>query len=102
MKALGLTLLGLVVVGCHFGSPVFTPNPKDPAFHCHRQDGSVDPNAVWCFPTDGTHTCCLENYICGTLEGQPNCEYQGNPDNGSNGGDLFAARKPMPRMSEAP
>lgn len=101
MRAFALALLALVVIGCHFGTPVFTPDPKK--YPCHRQDGSADPNANWCFPVDGSHTCCLENYKCGTLEGQPNCEYQGNPDNGSNGGDLFGAkRKTMPRMAESP
>lgn len=94
---IGILVLGLIVaiVGCDFSGPVFTPKPGD--YPCHRQDGSADPNANWCYPLDGSHTCCLQNYRCSSLEGEPSCSYQGNPDNGSIG----AAQKSVPRTPES-
>jgi len=89
----------LVAVGCHVSSPVFTPAPNDPAYPCHRSDGSSDPNANWCFPVDGTHTCCPERSTCSSLEGQPVCSYQG-PEVGPGG--LFEVRKPAARTAERP
>jgi hypothetical protein len=77
-------------------SPAITPKPGD--YPCHRQDGSADPNAVWCFPVDGTHTCCLENFSCTTLEGKPVCSYDGpaRPP-----GDFDMARRPLDRTKDS-
>lgn len=99
MKALGCTLLALIFVGCHTESPVFTPDPHDKNYPCHRADGSADPNANWCFPVDGSHTCCPERSTCSSLEGQPICAYQG-PEVGPGG--LFEAQRSVARMPENP
>lgn len=97
--------VGACLVACHTDSPIFTPPKDDPAYHCHRQDGSVNPNATWCFPVDGTHTCCPMSYSCEPPminTTVPGCEYQGNPDNPI--GNLGAAPtdKHAARMSDTP
>lgn len=99
MRAVVLALVALVVAGCHFDSPIFTPDPHDKAYPCHRADGSADPNATWCFPVDGSHTCCPERSACSSLEGQPICAYQG-PEVGPGG--LFETRRPIARTPEHP
>jgi hypothetical protein len=98
VRAVGAFLVALVVIGCHFGEYV-TPDPHDKAYPCHRADGSADPNANWCFPVDGSHTCCPERSSCASLEGQPICAYQG-PEVGPGG--LFEARRPVARTPEHP
>jgi hypothetical protein len=95
-----IALVGLVsVTGCaaHSSPGPLTPDPKD--YPCHNEDGSADPNANWCYPVDGTHTCCRENNSCSSLEGQPVCEYQG-PAVGP-GGNFDEARKPMSRTKDS-
>lgn len=89
-----LTLV--IFSSCHTKSPVFTPDPKDPAYHCHAADGSVIADAVWCFPVDQTRTCCPFEHKCSTLGGEQTCEFIGRPDQ-----PTFAARKPAKRSSES-
>lgn len=95
MKALGLALLAVVAVCCNTQSRVFTPDPNDKAYHCHDSSGAVIADAVWCYPEDGTHTCCPFENKCSTLEGDQICEYIGRPDQ-----PTFAKRAPTKRMPE--
>jgi hypothetical protein len=97
---LRLVFLGILTASCHLSSPIFTPDPKDPAYPCHDENGAAAADYVWCFPVDHSHTCCRANFTCGTLEGEPSCSYQGNPDNGSNGA-IGSAQKSVPRMPES-
>jgi hypothetical protein len=92
MKVVGLALLTLIVVGCHFSDYVHA-NPKD--YRCHHSDGSADVEAQWCFPMDGTHTCCAGGTFCNQYGGCTDSTVYPN---------LEAARKrkSMPRMSESP
>jgi hypothetical protein len=98
VRALGLAVLALVVfAACNTQSPVFTPDPKNPAYHCHDSSGAVIADAVWCYPTDGTHTCCPFEHQCSSLGGDQTCEFIGRPDQAT-----FAARKPAKRLPESP
>lgn len=45
---------------------------------------------VSCFPLDGTHTCCRENYSCV----QDGCDYLGNPHTFGAGESAHEARTP--------
>jgi hypothetical protein len=91
-RALCLLLLTVVVVGCHFSDYVHA-DPK--SFHCHHSDGSADVEAQWCWPMDGTHTCCVSGTFCN--------QYGGCTDS-TVYPDLVAARKrkSIPRMAESP
>lgn len=92
--ATGLVLLLAVVItligcGVHTESPIFTAAPGD--YPCHNADGSARPNAVWCYPVDGTHTCCSEYDICAPND---RCRYAGHPET------LGGALVEMPRQRE--
>lgn len=54
--------IGILFAGCHTNTWVFTPDPKE--YPCHWADGSADINADWCFPKDGTQTCCHTGFHC--------------------------------------
>lgn len=99
--ALGLALLALLVAGCRLSSPVFTPDPKDPSYHCHAADGSVIADGVWCLPEDGSHTCCPAWHTCNQLDGQPVCAYAGSDAVNANSRGTYAARKPVKRTPES-
>lgn len=101
VKALGLALLALIslaLASCNTQSRVFTPDPKDPAYHCHEKSGAVIVDATWCFPVDGTHTCCYDNGTC----------IKPDPDGMSRGcaypsiSHEYGARPLGSRMSEQP
>lgn len=95
VKRFRLALLAVVAVCCNTQSPVFTPDPKNPAYHCHDSSGAVIADDVWCYPEDGTHTCCPFEHKCSTLSGDQNCEFIGHP-----GQTMFAKRAPTKRMPE--
>jgi hypothetical protein len=98
-----VVILMILAVSCRVSSPVFTPDPKDPAYHCHAADGSVIADDVWCFPVDGRHECCPVWHACQTLEGEPICAYTGSDAvNDNSHGDYYSARKPMKRQPENP
>lgn len=65
-----IAIAGILIVctSCHEDSPVFTPaTGPGTEFHCVGR-----PTDVWCFPEDGTHTCCPEDNDCtthGTVSG---------------------------------
>lgn len=68
--AVFIAIAGILIVctSCHEDSPIFTPatGPGTP-FPC--KDRPLD---VWCFPEDGTHTCCPPSNDCtthGTVSG---------------------------------
>jgi hypothetical protein len=86
----------LVFGACNTQSPIFTPAPNDPAYHCHAADGSARVDAVWCFPVDGTRTCCPANNAC-VPDG---CEFMGDPE--ATTGAAYEAKRATARMAERP
>ena len=77
-KCIAMTLVAILITGltgCHTETPVFTPNPKD--YPCHNQDGSAETDANWCYPLDGTHTCCHAGLRCVTNNGCQVISYDG-------------------------
>ena len=79
--------------------------PKEGDYHCHNADHSPDPNGVWCYPVDHTHTCCPENSACiapdadGMSHG---CAFQSDPNFVTSGGGLDEAKMPVSRRPEQP
>ncbi len=79
IKHIACSLIVIAIfTGCHTNTWVFTPDPKD--YPCHNADGSAAMDADWCYPVDGTHTCCLGGQVCKANDGCVTPSYNPNSD----------------------
>jgi hypothetical protein len=94
-------LLGFLLTSCTAWNQYTTPVAGE--FPCHNTDHTQNPDAVWCYPVDKTHTCCPPNSACippdadGVSRG---CAFQGDENFVTD--NNYQTKLPVSRMSEQP
>lgn len=94
-----MIMIAIIALSCNSQSPALTPAKNDPNYHCRDDNGNVLVDSTWCYPFDGSHTCCDIGGTC--LKNDPNgCEY---PEVVNTRTDTYSARRRIgPRRSENP
>lgn len=92
-----LAVVTLALVGaCNVQSPALSPADNDPLYHC-RIDGHVAADETWCFPVDGSHTCCPPSSECIP----PDADGMSHGCAATEDPHTFGARRTMARMAES-